>query len=74
MISAGTPSVQCIPEVLEHVMLEIILKAAVKLPWGGTIWLTAERARLDEVRIDILENGHGTGQDLTLRASSAVCS
>lgn len=74
MISADTPPVQCIPAVVEHVMLELILKAAAKLPWGGTIWLTAERSALDEVRLDILENGHGTFHDLTLRASPAVCS
>jgi hypothetical protein len=74
IIAADTPPVRCIPAVLEHVMLEIILKAAAKLPWGGTVWLTAERSGLDEVQIDVLENGYGTGHDLTLRASGAAAS
>jgi hypothetical protein len=74
MISADTPAVCCVPAVLEHVMLEIVLKAASKLPWGGTIWLTAERSGVDEVQVEVLENGHGTGHDLTLRASAAAAS
>jgi hypothetical protein len=74
VIAADTPPVRCVPAVLEHVMLEIVLQAAAKLPWGGTIWLTADRAGVDEVLIDVLENGHGTGHDLTLRASAAAAS
>jgi hypothetical protein len=74
LISSDTPPVRCVPAVLEHVMLEIILMAAAKLPWGGTIWLTAERSELGEVRVDVLENGRGTGHDLTLRASAALAS
>lgn len=74
MIAADTPAVRCVPAVLEHVMLEIVLKAAAKLPWGGTIWLTADRSGVDEVLIDVLENGHGTGHDLTLRASATAVS
>lgn len=72
MIAAETPAVRCVPAVLEHVMLEIVLKAAAKLPWGGTIWLTADRCGTDEVLVDVLENGYGTGHDLTLRASAAA--
>jgi hypothetical protein len=74
MIADNTPPVRCVPAVLEHVMLEIVLEAAAKLPWGGTIWLTAERFGTDEVQVEVLENGAGTGHDLTLRASSAAAS
>lgn len=74
MVAAGTPPVRCVPAVLEHVMLEIVLKAAAKLPWGGTVWLTADRSGVDEVLIDVLENGRGTGHDLTLRASATAAS
>jgi hypothetical protein len=72
MISDETPPVRCVPAVLEHVMLEIVLQAASKLPWGGTIWLTAQRWGADEVQVEVLENGHGTGHDLTLRALSGA--
>jgi DNA-binding NarL/FixJ family response regulator len=72
IIAEGTPSVRCVPAVLEHVMLEIVLKAAAKLPWGGTIWLTADRCGTDEVLVDVLENGNGTGHDLTLRATASA--
>jgi hypothetical protein len=74
IISPDTPQVRCVPAVLEHVMLEMILQAATKLPWGGTIWLTAERSGLDAVQVDVLENGLGTGHDLKLRASAAAAS
>jgi hypothetical protein len=74
IIANDTPPVRCIPAVLEHVMLEMILEAATKLPWGGTIWLTSERSGLDTVQVDVLENGRGTGHDLTLRASAAAAS
>ncbi len=74
IISADTPPVRCVPEVLEHEMFDIVLDAAAKLPWGGTIWLTAELASNDTVRIDVLENGLGTGDDVTLRTASPVSS
>ncbi|MBV8762818.1 MAG: hypothetical protein JO257_36370 [Deltaproteobacteria bacterium] len=74
VISAGTPAVRAIPEILEHEMFDIVLEAAAKLPWGGTIWLTAELASDDTVRIDVLENGRGTGDDVTLRTAAPVSS
>lgn len=74
IISGDTPPVHCVPEILEHEMLDIVLEAATKLPWGGTIWLTAERSGSDTVRIEILENGLGTGGDVTLRTARPLSS
>lgn len=73
-VSRDTPPVRCVPEVLEHEMFDIVLEAAAKLPWGGTIWLTAELASNDTVRIDVLENGLGTGDDVTLRTAAPTSS
>ncbi|HSN25310.1 MAG TPA: hypothetical protein VLT45_03465 [Kofleriaceae bacterium] len=74
IISPDTPPVRCVPEVLEHEMFDIVLDAAAKLPWGGTIWLTVELASNDTVRIDVLENGFGTRDDVTLRTAAPVSS
>ena len=74
IVSGDTPPVRCVPEVLEHEMLDIVLEAATKLPWGGTIWLTAERSGTDTVRIEVLENGRGTGGDVTLHAARRLAS
>lgn len=74
IISSDTPPVLCVPEVLEREMLDLVLEAATKLPWGGTIWLTTELVSSDTVRIDVLENGLGTGDDVTLRTAAPVSS
>ena len=74
IVSGDTPPVRCVPEVLEHEVLDIVLEAATKLPWGGTIWLTAERSGTDSVRIEVLENGRGTGGDVTLQAARRLAS
>ncbi len=74
LIAVDTPPVRCIPAVLEHVILEALLRAATQLPWGGTIWLTAERGDDGQVRIDVLENGAGSGHDLSLRALPSAAS
>jgi hypothetical protein len=71
IISGDTLPVRCVPDALEHEMLGIVLAAAKELPWGGTIWLTTEHVGSDTVRIDVLENGRGTGQDVTLQTSVA---
>lgn len=74
LIAVDTPPVRCVPAVLEHVLLDALLRAATQLPWGGTIWLTAERGDDGQVRIDVLENGAGSGHDLSLRALPSATS
>jgi hypothetical protein len=74
LIALDTPPVRCVPAVLEHVLLEALLRATTQLPWGGTIWLTAECGDDGQVRIDVLENGAGSGHDLSLRALPSVSS
>lgn len=74
IVSGDTPPVRCVPEILENEMLDIVLEAATKLPWGGTIWLTAERSGTDTVRIEVLENGRGTGGDVTLHTARRLAS
>lgn len=74
LVSDDTPPVRCVPEVLAHEVLDIVLEAATKLPWGGTIWLTAERTGTDTVRIEVLENGLGTGGDVTLHTARRLAS
>jgi hypothetical protein len=74
VVAGDTPPVRCVPEVLEHEIFDIVLEAAAKLPWGGTIWLTAEPASNDTVRVNVLENGRGTGDEVTLRSAAPVSS
>lgn len=70
MVAADTHPVRCVPSVLEQVVLELVLRAAAQLPWGGTVWITATPGADDEVKLDVLENGHGHVLDLVLRASA----
>lgn len=70
IIAAETLPVRCVPDVLEHVVYELVLRAAAQLPWGGTVWLTATPGADGEVQLDVLENGRGRILDLTLRASA----
>lgn len=70
IIAAETLPVRCVPDVLEHVVYELVLRAAAHLPWGGTVWLTATPGADGEVQLDVLENGRGRILDLTLRASA----
>ncbi len=70
MVAADTLAVQCVPAVLEHMLMELVLQACVALPWGGTVWLTAAPGEDGEVKLDVLENGLGQVRDLTLRASA----
>jgi hypothetical protein len=72
MIAASTPPVQCVPHMLEKFLLEAVLEAARALLWGGTIWLAVDRADADEVRIDVIDDGHGRVRDLTLRVSASA--
>lgn len=74
IVSGDAPAVRCVPEILEREIFDMVLDAAAKLPWGGTIWLTAELVDDDTVRIDVLENGHGTGDDVRLCAAAPVAS
>jgi len=69
MVAADTLPVHCVPAVLEHVMFELVLRACTALPWGGTVWLTATPGADGEVKLEVLENGHGHVLDLSLRAS-----
>lgn len=70
IVAAGTPTVLCVPAILEQVVHELVIQACAALPWGGTIWLTAGPGANGEVKLDVLENGLGEIQDLTLRASA----
>jgi hypothetical protein len=70
IVAAGTLPVRCVPDVLEHVVYELVLRAVTQLPWGGTVWLTATPGADGEVQLDVLENGRGRILDLTLRASA----
>lgn len=70
IVAAGTPAVVCVPAILEQVVYELVIQACAALPWGGTVWLTAGPGRDGEVKLDVLENGLGEIQDLTLRASA----
>jgi hypothetical protein len=70
IVAADTPAVHCVPAILEQVVFELVLQACTALPWGGTVWLTAGPGDDGEVKLDVLENGLGEIQDLTLRASA----
>jgi hypothetical protein len=74
LVAADTPPAHCMPSVLEHVLLELLLRAATALPWGGTIWVIAERGTDGQVRLDVVENHRGTGHDLSLRAVPSTAS
>lgn len=41
-IAADAPAVRCAPMILEHHLLDLVLRACATIPWGGTIWLVAE--------------------------------
>ncbi len=69
MVEHGTQPVRCVPEVLEHVVLDLVVEACRSIPWGGIVWLTATPAGDGEVKLDVLENGVGHVRDLTLLAS-----
>jgi hypothetical protein len=74
LVAADTPMVRCVPKVLEHAVLELVLQAASILVWGGTIWLTAEATADGQVQLDVVENGSGRVRDLTLRAAPGAYS
>lgn len=70
LVAGDALLVQCVPAMLEHVVMELVLQACTALPWGGTVWLTAAPGKDGEVKLDVLENGRGQVRDLTLRASA----
>lgn len=72
MVEPETQPVCCVPDVLEHVVIDLIMHACRALPWGGIVWLTATPGDDGEVKLDVLENGGGHVQDLTLLASPAM--
>lgn len=74
LVAANTPMVRCVPQILEHAVLELVLQAASTLVWGGTIWLTAEATDDGHVQLDVVENGSGRVRDLTLRAAPGAYS
>lgn len=74
IVGGDIATVSCVPAVLEHVVLELVLQACTQLPWGGTVWLTASPGEDGEVKLDVLENGRGRVLDLVLRASAPASS
>jgi hypothetical protein len=71
IVEPGTPPVCCVPDVLEHVVIDLVTNACTAIPWGGIVWLTGAPGRDGEVKLDVLENGAGHVRDLTLLASPA---
>lgn len=72
MVEPGTQPVCCVPDALEHVVIDLVVQACKSLPWGGIVWLTATPGGDGEVKLDVLENGGGRVQDFTLLASPAM--
>ncbi|MBA3817785.1 MAG: hypothetical protein H0X17_02755 [Deltaproteobacteria bacterium] len=60
VISEGdTPRVRCIAAEVERLVLNIVLDASERMPWGGTVWLIVERDGAEHVRLDVLDTGNG---------------
>jgi hypothetical protein len=59
MVAIDTLPVQCVANILEQNVTESVLRACERLPWGGTVWLTAAPGGDGEVVLDVLEDGRG---------------
>ncbi len=56
---AATPRVRCIAAEVERLVLNIVLDASERMPWGGTVWLIVERDGAEHVRLEVLDTGNG---------------
>jgi signal transduction histidine kinase len=57
-IEAGLPPVECDPEQLEQVLLNLMINAIEASPEGGTVTLSAA-AEDSRIAIDVVDRGHG---------------
>lgn len=55
-----TPRVRCVAAEVEGLVLNLVLDASERLPWGGTIWIAVERDGADNVRLEVLDSSAGS--------------
>jgi len=62
-IQPGLSRIECDPEQLKQVLLNLVMNAIQATPWGGTVMLAARQDR-HEVQIEVCDQGAGIREDI----------